>query len=215
MENEIELKPKKIFAFVDKANLHRTTKDLLGFKVDWERLANYLHTDKRDRPWMCERIYIFTGANEYEVGKLTATHTKQGYEARIRGSKPQQDKVVKHSYTCECGKSGEIEVTLKGAIKSNCDVDLTVEAMQCIGEATEFLLFTGDGDFETLIIHAMENGIHVRIISNTRRDAFGKKRFSTRLQDLLDSEIATSRNRASFIDINDWRKSIEKIETTP
>lgn len=215
MENEIEPRPRKIFAFIDKANLHRTTKDLLGFKVDWEKLAHYLHTGERKHSWECERVYIFAGVNEYEVGRLAAKHTKQGYEAKIRGSKPQQDKVAKHPYTCECGKSGELEVTSKGAIKSNCDVDLTVEAMQCIGEATEFLLFTGDGDFEALIIHAMENGIHVRIISNTRRDVFGKKRFSTRLQDLLDSEIATGRNRASFIDINDWRKSIEKIEITP
>lgn len=140
---------------------------------------------------------------------MTARHTKQGYEARIRGARLQQDKIMDHAYTCECGNEGTIKVVQKGAIKSNCDVDLTVEAMQCVDEATQFLLFTGDGDFEALIIHAMERGIHVRIISNTRRDSNGQKRFSTRLQDLLDAERVSGKKRASFIDINDWRKAIE------
>ena len=35
--------------------------------------------------------------------------------------------------------------------KSNCDVDLTVDAMEEAGPDKEFLIFTGDGDFEYLI----------------------------------------------------------------
>lgn len=209
--DDTQIKPVKTFAFIDKANLHRTTKDLLGFRVDWKKLADYLLSEKRI--WICEKVYIFAGTNEYEVGKLTARHTRERYDAHIRSSKPQQDKTTEHPFICEdCGKEGKLPVVSRGAIKSNCDVDLTVEAMQCIEEATQFLLFTGDGDFESLIIYAMDKGIHVRIVSNTKRDSFGKKRFSTRLQVLLDAEIATGRKRASFIDINDWRKAIEKEE---
>ena len=202
---------RKVFAFIDKANLHRTTVDLLGFKIDWGKLSAYLTSTKR--PWKCEKVYIFAGVPEYDVGRITAKHTREGYEAHIRGSKLQQGKTIECGYTCEeCEKVGTHSVAIRGAIKSNCDVDLTVEAMQCIGDASEFLLFTGDGDFEALIVHAMNTDIRVRIISNTRRDANGRKRFSTRLQDLLDAEIATGRKRASFIDINDWRKAIEKEE---
>jgi len=103
-------------------------------------------------------------------------------------------------------------VIYPGALKSNCDVDLTVDAMLLVDIATEFLLFTGDGDFEALIIYAMEHGVHVHIVSNTRRDEFGDKRFSTRLQNLLEEEISSGKRRSSFIDINDWKQSIKKRE---
>lgn len=216
MENEIEPKPSKIFAFVDRNNLDRTTKDLLGFAIDWEKLSQHLRAKRAEgRSWMCEKVFIYTGVREWDVVGLTAKHTKQGYEARIRTSFPQKDKVREHSYTCSaCGIDGKLIVTSPGAIKSNCDVDLTVDAMQCIDGATEFLIFSGDGDFEALIRHAMEHSVHVCIVSNTRRDKNGEKKFSTRLQDLITDEIASGKNRASFIDINDWRKSIEKLQNT-
>ena len=35
--------------------------------------------------------------------------------------------------------------------KSNCDVDLTVDAMEYAETNSEFYIFTGDGDFEFLI----------------------------------------------------------------
>ena len=210
---EIQVAPERVFAFVDRNNLDRTTKDLLGFAIDWEKLSQHLRTERTEgRSWMCEKVFIYTGVRELDVVGLTAKHTKQGYEARIRTSFPQRDKVREHPYICTgCGIDGKLVVTSPGAIKSNCDVDLTVDAMQCIDGATEFLIFSGDGDFEALIRHSMEHGIRVRIVSNTRRDTNGEKKFSTRLQDLIADEIASGKNRASFIDINDWRKSIEKI----
>lgn len=202
-------KPRRVFAFIDRPNLDRTTKDLLGFTVDWELLCNHLKSDQRK--WQCEKVFIYTGTKETAVTSTTSELTKMGYEARVRSSRPQKDKIREHPYKCSgCGKEDKVSVLYPGSVKSNCDVDLTVDAMQYIDSATEFLIFTGDGDFESLIVHAMEKGVHVRIVSNTSRDKRGDKRFSTRLQTILDEEITSLEQRASFIDINDWKNSIQR-----
>jgi uncharacterized LabA/DUF88 family protein len=197
------------YAFIDRPNIDRTTKDLLNFSIDWSLLYEHLHGTKRH--WQCEKVFMYTGAKETAVANTIANLTKIGYEARVRSSKPQKDRVREHAYTCKnCQHTDKITVVYHGSLKSNCDVDLTVDAMQCINAAKEILLFTGDGDFESLIIYAMDRGVHVRIISNTGRDRKGDKKFSRRLQNILDEEIISGDRRASFIDINDWKQSIQR-----
>ena len=50
--------------------------------------------------------------------------------------------------------------------KSNCDVDLTVDAMEEAGPGKEFFIFTGDGDFEYLIRKVVEKSTKVYIVSS-------------------------------------------------
>ena len=53
--------------------------------------------------------------------------------------------------------------------KSNCDVDLTVDAMEYSGPNTEFYIFTGDGDFEYLIRKVVSKGSVVHIVSSAKK----------------------------------------------
>jgi uncharacterized LabA/DUF88 family protein len=156
-EEKSTLKPRKVYAFIDRPNIDRTSKDLLGFSIDWERLNTHLKSDQRK--WQCEKVFMYMGTKETTLSKTIATVTKQGYEARVRSSKPQRDKIREHSYRCtNCSHEDKIVVTYPGSMKSNCDVDLTVDVMQCLHDATEIMLFSGDGDFESLLVHAMEQG---------------------------------------------------------
>ncbi len=212
VQQEVDAPPKirRCFAYIDRTNIDRTTKDLLNFSIDWEKLRVYLQDPNRQ--WQCDKVFIYTGAKETEVAKNIAKLTRWGYEARVRSSKPQKDTIREYQYTCGvCSNHDKLVVTLPGALKSNCDVDLTVDAMCQMPETTELLLFSGDGDFEALVVYAIEHDVKVRIISNTKRDTRGYKRFSTRLQTLLDEEILSGEKRAIFIDINDWKKSIERV----
>jgi uncharacterized LabA/DUF88 family protein len=93
--------------------------------------------------------------------------------------------------------------------KSNCDVDLTVDAMEMAGPDSEFLIFTGDGDFEYLIRKIVEKGTKVYIVSSNageRKPGLNTKRFSTKLKDLVNK----NRGRINMIDINSWKFKIKK-----
>ena len=93
--------------------------------------------------------------------------------------------------------------------KSNCDVDLTVDAMEEAGTDKEFLIFTGDGDFEYLIKKAIEKGTKVYIVSSNagvKKPGIITKRLSTKLKTL----IRDNRKKVHFIEIDSWKMRIKK-----
>ena len=93
--------------------------------------------------------------------------------------------------------------------KSNCDVDLTVDAMEMAGPKSEFLIFTGDGDFEYLVKKVVEKGTKVYIVSSNagvRKPGINTKRFSTKLKDLIDK----NRGKINFINIDSWKFKIKE-----
>ncbi|MEK7170610.1 MAG: NYN domain-containing protein [Patescibacteria group bacterium] len=93
--------------------------------------------------------------------------------------------------------------------KSNCDVDLTVDAMEMASPDSEFLIFTGDGDFAYLIEKVIEKGTKVFIVSSTagvRKPGMNTKRFSTRLTSLLREQ----KGCINLINIDSWKFKIKK-----
>lgn len=55
--------------------------------------------------------------------------------------------------------------------KANCDVDLTFYAMRDIEKYQKAIFFTGDGDFEILLKHLLQQKIEVRVVANGKRTA--------------------------------------------
>jgi len=109
----------------------------------------------------------------------------------------------------ECGKDNVEVVDMGYNRKSNCDVDLTVDAMEMAGADTEFLIFTGDGDFDYLIRKVLEKGTKVYIVSSNagiRKPGINTKRLSTRLKTLVDE----NRGSINLVDINSWKMKIKK-----
>jgi uncharacterized LabA/DUF88 family protein len=96
--------------------------------------------------------------------------------------------------------------------KSNCDVDLTVDAMQLLGQDNTFYLFTGDGDFEYLIKTAIKNKTKVIMVSNTRKIKIGPRYFTSRFSTKLRKLINDYPGMVIFQDINNYRRKIEKTD---
>ncbi len=93
--------------------------------------------------------------------------------------------------------------------KSNCDVDLTVDAMEYAGPNTEFLIFTGDGDFDYLIRKIIKKRTKVYIVSSNagiRKPGINTKRLSTKLKELVKEH----RDKVNFINIDSWKIRIKK-----
>ena len=81
--------------------------------------------------------------------------------------------------------------------------------MEMAGKNSEFLIFTGDGDFEYLIRKVVERGVKVYIVSSNageRIPGINTKRFSTKLKNLINK----NRGQINFINIDSWKFKIKK-----
>ena len=200
-------KPTKKFAFIDVQNTASTTQKLLGFVIDWNKLCKYLN-----EKWKCEKIFFYSGIDEgdTETAKEFETLSQNGCIVRSKTvyayKKP--DKTI--SIKCvHCGKDNVEVVDMGYNRKSNCDVDLTVDAMEEAGPDREFLIFTGDGDFEYLIKKAIEKGTKVYIVSSNagvKKPGILTKRLSTKLKNM----IRENRDKVHFIEIDSWKMRIKK-----
>ncbi|MEK7582226.1 MAG: NYN domain-containing protein [Patescibacteria group bacterium] len=199
--------PIKRFAFIDVQNTASTTSKLLGFIIDWHKLIKYL----KDK-WKCEKVFFYSGidegdiktANEFESltqnGCLVKTKTVFSYK--------RPDKTI--SVKCiNCGKENIEIVDMGYNRKSNCDVDLTVDAMEEAGPDREFLIFTGDGDFDYLIRKVIEKGTKVYVVSSNagaRKPGIITKRLSTRLK----SVVRDNKEKVYLINIDSWKMRIRR-----
>lgn len=88
-------------------------------------------------------------------------------------------------------------------------VDLTVDAMEYAGRNTEFLIFTGDGDFDYLIRQVIAKGTKVYVVSSNagiRKPGINTKRLSTKLKNLIKEH----KNDVYLINIDSWKMRIKK-----
>ena len=196
------------YAFIDVQNTEGTVSKLLGFVVDWQKLYKYLKEH-----WNCEQVFFYSGIEQGNDDKTNEylDLAKLGYEVHAKPYSiyKNQDKVVK--ITCsKC--SNEIDYKIEGGVrwKSNCDAELSVDATNRAKEGIEFLIFTGDGDFEYVIRNAVEKGTKVYVVSSAKKikvaPRYSISRFSTKLRDL----IAEKKDSVFFVNIDDWKLKIRK-----
>ena len=197
----------KRFAFIDVQNTATTTQKLLGFIIDWQKLCTYLKDKLK-----CEKVFFYSGIDEGDIETAKEFDSLSKSDCIVKTKtvfaykKP--DKTI--SIKCvDCGKDNIEVVDMGYNRKSNCDVDLTVDAMEMAGLDTEFLIFTGDGDFDYLIRKVLEKGTKVYIVSSNagiRKPGINTKRLSTKLKILVDE----NRGKINLIDINSWKMKIKK-----
>ena len=197
----------KRYALIDVQNTASTTQKLLGFVIDWHKLYEYLN-----KKWKCQKVFFYSGIDEGD------TETANEFESLEKNGCIVKSKTVfsykrpdkKISKKCAgCGKESVEVVDMGYHRKSNCDVDLTVDAMEMAGPDAEFLIFTGDGDFEYLIKKVVEKGTRVYVVSSNageRKPGINTKRFSTRLKDLINE----NRGKINLINIDSWKFKIKE-----
>ena len=200
---------KRKFAFIDVQNTDSTTKQLLGFLIDWRKLHDFLIKE-----WNCEKVFFYSGVDSGDIDTTNECQVleKAGCTMRVKTvfSYKNKDKTIKVK-CLKCGNDSIETVDMGYNRKSNCDVDLAVDAMECAGNNTELYIFSGDGDFEFLIRKVVQMGSIVHIVSSAKKIQSGPKyftsRFSTKLRKMMD-EVGKP---VDFLNIDNLRKKIEKI----
>lgn len=195
------------YAFIDVQNTLSTTRQLLGFLIDWQKLCTYLK-----EKWQCEKVYFYSGIDEGDIetvkefdslsteGCIVKTKTVYSYK------KPDKTIAIK---CVKCGADNAEVVSMGYNRKSNCDVDLTVDAMEEAGPDKEFLIFTGDGDFDYLIRKVLEKGTKVYVVSSNagiKKPGISTRRLSTKLKDVIKEHPT----KVHLINIDSWKMKIQK-----
>ncbi len=195
------------YAFIDVQNTASTTRQLLGFLINWNKLGAYLKD-----AWKCKKVYFYSGIDEGDTetvkefdslainGCIVKTKTIYSYK------KPDKTVVIK---CIKCGADNAEVVNMGYNRKSNCDVDLTVDAMEEAGSDKEFLIFTGDGDFDYLIRKVLEKGTKVYVVSSNagiKKPGMNTRRLSTKLKDVIKEHP----KEVHLINIDSWKMRIQK-----
>jgi uncharacterized LabA/DUF88 family protein len=134
-----------IALFIDGANLYATAK-ALGFDIDYRRLL----TEFRSRGMLVRASYY------------TATFEDQDYSS-IR---PLIDWLDYNGYTVVTKMAKEfLDASGRRKLKGNMDIELAVDAMELAGHIDQMILFSGDGDFRSLVAAVQRRGVRVTVVS--------------------------------------------------
>ena len=134
-----------IALFIDGANLYATAR-ALGFDIDYKRLL-----------WEFQGRGTLVRAFYY-----TAIIEDQEYTS-IR---PLIDWLNYNGYTVVTKATKEfIDASGRRRIKGNMDIELAVDAMQLAKHVDQIVLFSGDGDFRSLVEAVQRRGVRVTVVS--------------------------------------------------
>src|ERR1044072_6289270 len=135
----------KIALFIDGANLHATAR-ALGFDVDYRRLLQ----EFQDRGTLLRAFYYTTVIED------------QAYTS-IR---PLIDWLDYNGYTVVTKATKEfVDASGRRKVKGNMNIELAVSAMELAEHVDQIVLFSGDGDFRSLVEAVQRRGVRVTVVS--------------------------------------------------
>jgi uncharacterized LabA/DUF88 family protein len=135
----------KIALFIDGANLYATAKTL-GFDIDYKRLL----TEFQSRG-MLVRAYYYTAVME---------------DQEFSSIRPLIDWLDYNGYTVVTKSTKEfIDAAGRRKVKGNMDIELAVDAMELAKHVDQIVLFSGDGDFRSLVEAVQRHGVRVTVVS--------------------------------------------------
>src|SRR5882757_9022379 len=134
-----------IALFIDGANTYAAAKTL-GFDIDYKRLLK----EFQDRGVLVRALYYTAIIEDQEFSPLRPLIGWLGY----------------NGFTVVTKTSKEfIDADGRRKLKGNMDVELTVGAMELAGHVDQIVLFSGDGDFRSLVEAVQRRGVHVTVVS--------------------------------------------------
>lgn len=167
----------RIALFIDGANLYATAK-ALGFDIDYKRLLTLFRSKGR----LLRALYYTALAEDQEYSSIRPLIDWLDYNGYTMVTKPTKE------FTDASGRR---------KIKGNMDIELTVDAMELSEHLDHIILFSGDGDFRTLVEALQHKGKRVSVIStmNTQPPMVSDelRRQADQFVDLSDMEEAISR----------------------
>jgi uncharacterized LabA/DUF88 family protein len=135
----------KIALYIDGANLHATARTL-GFEIDYKRLLEEFQ-GRGD----LVRAYYYTAVIE---------------DQEFITLRPLIDWLNYNGYTVVTKATKEfIDASGRRKVKGNMDIELAVDAMELAEHVDQIVLFSGDGDFRSLVEAVQRRGVRVTVVS--------------------------------------------------
>ena len=165
----------RVALFIDGANLYATAKSL-GFDIDYRRLLTYF----RKRSRLIRAIYYTALMEDAEYSPIRPLIDWLDYNGYRVVTKPAKE------FTDSLGRR---------KVKGNMDIELAIDVMQLADNLDHVVLFSGDGDFRSLISAVQAKGRRTSVIST----------LTTRPPMVADE---LRRQADQFIDLADLRDEI-------
>src|SRR5262249_42290770 len=135
----------RVALFIDGANLYATAKSL-GFDIDYKRLLALFSTKGQ----LIRALYYTALAEDQEYSSIRPLIDWLDYNGYTMVTKPTKEFV---------------DATGRRKIKGNMDIELAVDAMELSDYLDHIVLFSGDGDFRSLVEALQHKGKRVSVVS--------------------------------------------------
>jgi uncharacterized LabA/DUF88 family protein len=136
----------KIALFIDGANLYATAKTL-GFDIDYRRLLK----EFQKRGALVRAFYYTAIIEDQEFSTIRPLLDWLDYNGFAVVTKPMKEFV---------------DASGRRKVKGNMDIELAVDAMEIAEHVDQIVLFSGDGDFRSLVEAVQRRGVRVTVVSS-------------------------------------------------
>lgn len=135
----------RIALFIDGANLYATAKSL-GFDIDYKRLLK----EFQNRGRLIRAFYYTALIEDQEYSSIRPLIDWLDYNGYAVVTKPTKE------FVDSLGRR---------KVKGNMDIELAVDAMEMAEHIDHLVLFSGDGDFRSLVEAVQRKGVKVSVVS--------------------------------------------------
>ena len=165
----------KIALFIDGANLYATSRTL-GFDIDYRKLLEVF----RGYGYLLRAYYYTALVEDQEYSSIRPLIDWLDYNGYAVVTKPAKE---------------FIDSSGRRKIKGNMDMELAIDALEMAQTADHIVLFSGDGDFRSLVAALQRKGRKVSIVSS----------IATQPSMVADD---LRRQADAFIDLNSLRETV-------
>src|ERR1700684_2903775 len=138
----------KIAPFIDGANLYATARTL-GFDIDYKRLLK----EFQSRGTLVRAFYYTAVIEDQEFSSIRPLIDWLDYNDY-------------NGYTVVTKETQEFNYASgRRKVKGNMDIELAVDAMELAERVDQIVLFSGDGDFRSLVEAVQRRGVRVTVVS--------------------------------------------------
>ena len=135
----------RIALLIDGANLYATAK-ALGFDIDYKRLLTVFQS----RGTLVRAFYYTAIIEDQEYSSI----------------RPLVDWLNYNGYTVVTKATKEfVDASGRRKMKGSMDIELAVDAMELAEHIDEIMLFSGDGDFRSMVAAVQRRGVRVTVVS--------------------------------------------------
>jgi uncharacterized LabA/DUF88 family protein len=135
----------RIALFIDGANLYATAKTL-GFDIDYKRLLK----EFQSRGFLVRAFYYTAMVEDQEYSSIRPLIDWLDYNGYRVVTKPAKE------FTDSTGRR---------KVKGNMDIELAIDALELSPYIDCMVLFSGDGDFRSLVEAMQRRGVRVTVVS--------------------------------------------------